>query len=130
MPRIEIDPTLVDDKIEIAMGDFVLTVRNDFMYEDQMNFADLDRDMSNRKAIKEQMILLFDIDGKKFDEIAKKYNFRVLKNFLMEGFAAVSGIIDMEKKTQGPNALKSQSHSQDSSTMTKSGESKAITKKE
>jgi hypothetical protein len=129
MPRIEIDPT-INDPIIIAIGDIELKVKDDFMIEDQRKFTEIEKNFDNPNITKEQSMLLFGLTEKEFDEIAKKLNFRMIKNALMEGYAAVSGYADMEKKTQEQKSLRSLSHSPDSSITTKSSESKPTMKKE
>lgn len=101
MPLIEIDINKVkDDPIIIKLGEIELKVKPNFTIKDQKAFHEIEMDVTDTEIPKKQLMLLFDLDEKQFEEIAATIPFQILKEATMEAWSQVNGVAFMEKKTQ------------------------------
>ena len=131
MPRIEIDINKAkDDPIVIAMGKWELRVKPDFSIKDQKLFHEIERDITDPEIPKKQLMLLFGLDEKQFDEISSAIPYQLLKEATMEAWSQVNGVAFMEKKTQELKSSKSTAPFPVYSPSETSSESKKTTAKE
>jgi hypothetical protein len=108
MPLIEIDINKVkDDPIIIKLGEFELKVKPNFTIKDQKMFHEIERDIADPEIPKKQLMLLFDLDEKQFEELAEAVPYQLLKEATMEAWSQVNGVAFMEKKTQELKSSKS-----------------------